>query len=116
MTTGYATPFDRWLPAEWRGRIYAFLAPLQVALVMLGLANEQVVSLWVSMATAVLGFSMAAVNATGWRRWLYGLLAPVQALLTFYGIVTDSQAAPFAALIATVLGVGVAAAKTPTAG
>lgn len=99
--------------SEVRGRIYAMLAPLQVALVSFGLLNDSAAMLWVSMVTAALGLGLAAINSHTWRKYLYGFLAPAQALVMYYGIANEAQATAIMSLVAAGLGLGVAAAKTP---
>lgn len=109
--------FDRLrdFTADARGRLYALLAPLQVALVTFGLLDDSHAALWVSVATAVLGFTVAGANSTAtWRTWLYGVIGAAQPVLIAYSVFSDSQAAAVAAVVSAALGLGVAAAKTPS--
>lgn len=105
------------LSADVRGRIYAVLAPLQVLLVAFGLLSNSNAALWVSVVTALLGFTMAGANSTAtWRTWLYRIIGAAQPILIAYGVATDSQVAAVVAVVSAVLGLGVAAAKTPSIG
>lgn len=105
------------LTADARGRLYALLAPLQVLLVTFGLLNDSNAALWVSVVTAVLGFTVAGAHSTAtWRTWLYGIIGTAQPVLIAYGVFSDSQAAAVIAVVSAALGLGVAAAKTPTFG
>ncbi|WP_280465232.1 phage holin [Nocardia brasiliensis] len=109
--------FDRLrdLSADVRGRVYATLAPLQLALVAFGLLNDSAAAVWVAAVSAALGFTVAGANSTAtWRTWLYGLLVPAQALVVYYGVFAENQAATLTAVVASLFGLGVAAAKTPT--
>ncbi|WP_306365297.1 hypothetical protein [Nocardia sp. CC227C] len=105
------------LSADVRGRLYALLAPVQVLLVTFGLLNDSAAALWISVATAVLGFTMAGANSTAtWRTWLYGIIGAAQPVLIAYGVWTDSQVSAVVAVVSAALGLGVAAAKTPSIG
>lgn len=105
------------LSADVRGRLYAMLAPVQVALVSFGLLNDSNSALWISVVTAVLGFTVAGANSTAtWRTWLYGLIGAAQPVLIAYGVASDSQVAAVIAVVSAALGLGVAAAKTPSIG
>jgi hypothetical protein len=111
--------FDRLrdLTADARGRLYALLVPLQVALVSFGLLDDSHAALWGSVVAAVLGFTVAGANSTAtWRTWLYGILGVAQPVLVGYGVATGSQVASVIAVVSAALGLSVAAVKTPSFG
>lgn len=107
-------------PADFRAALYALLPLLSTLLVGYSVLDQQKATLWVALATAVLGPVISAVQARSvstFRTAFYAVLAAGQALAIGYGLLTDGQLDAWMPLVTFLIGgaaVAPAVANTDT--
>lgn len=99
-------------PGDVRAALYALLPIIATLLVSYGVFTEEKASLWIGLATAILGPAIQAVQArtvSSFRSAFYAVLGAAQAVALGYGVIQDGQVETWLPLITALVGTVAAA-------
>lgn len=101
--------------ADARAFIHVLAPVLASALVLSGVADENLAAKIVTLVLAVFSPAIATVNTVdGFRQWFYPVLGAISLILIYLGLFTEAQWNTWLPVISLILGAGVAAANTNT--
>lgn len=101
--------------ADVRALIHLVAPAASAILIANGVADENLVTMILTLVLAILSPALATVNTvSGFRQWFYPVLAAASAVLVYLNVFTDNTWSLWLPIIVLLIGPAVAVANTPT--